>query len=89
MRRPLRRDGARRGERHHPGARTASASRTRSCTRPPRLLVLLQADRERRIRTIYYGEFYREARSIEVARQLGIRLVDLSERSARVDRSTS
>jgi len=31
------------------------------------------------IRTIYYGEFYREARSIEVARQLGIRLVDLSE----------
>ncbi len=31
------------------------------------------------IRTIYYGEFYREARSIEVARQLGIRLVDLSQ----------
>ena len=31
------------------------------------------------IRTIYYGEFYREARGIEVARQLGIRLVDLSE----------
>ncbi len=31
------------------------------------------------IRAIYYGEFYREARSIEVAKQLGIRLVDLSE----------
>jgi dCMP deaminase len=31
------------------------------------------------IRAIYYGEFYREARSIEVARQLGILLVDLSE----------
>ncbi len=31
------------------------------------------------IRTIYYGEFYRDARSIEVAKQLGIRLVDLSE----------
>jgi dCMP deaminase len=31
------------------------------------------------IRTIYYGEFYRETRSIEVASKLGIRLVDLSE----------
>jgi len=30
------------------------------------------------IRVVYYGEFYRDQRSIEVARQLGIRLVDLS-----------
>jgi dCMP deaminase len=30
------------------------------------------------IRTIYYGEFYRDERSIEVARKLGITLVDLS-----------
>jgi len=30
------------------------------------------------IRAIYYGEFYRDARSIEVASRLGIRLVDLS-----------
>ena len=27
---------------------------------------------------VYYGEFYRERRSIEVAKQLGIELVDLS-----------
>jgi dCMP deaminase len=31
------------------------------------------------IRSIYYGEFYRDARSIEVAGRLGIRLVDLSD----------
>jgi len=31
------------------------------------------------IRTIYYGEFYRDTRSVEVARQLGINLVDLSQ----------
>jgi dCMP deaminase len=31
------------------------------------------------IRTIYYGEFYRDARSVEVAGRLGIRLVDLSD----------
>ena len=31
------------------------------------------------IRTIYYGEFYRDRRSVEVARQLGIRLVDLGQ----------
>jgi dCMP deaminase len=31
------------------------------------------------IRTIYYGEFYRDERSIEVARQLGIKLVDLTQ----------
>jgi len=31
------------------------------------------------IRVIYYGEFYRDTRSIEVARQLGIKLVDLTE----------
>jgi len=30
------------------------------------------------IRTIYYGEFYRDSRSVEVAAQLGIKLVDLS-----------
>ncbi len=30
------------------------------------------------IGTIYFGEFYRDTRSIEVAGQLGIRLVDLS-----------
>lgn len=30
------------------------------------------------IRTIYFGEFYRDERSIEVASRLGIRLVDLS-----------
>jgi len=30
------------------------------------------------IRTIYYGEFYRDVRSIEVAAQLNIQLVDLS-----------
>ena len=33
------------------------------------------------IRTIYFGEFYRDARSVEVARQLGITLVDLSQES--------
>jgi dCMP deaminase len=30
------------------------------------------------IRTVYYGEFYRDQRSIEIAGRLGIRLVDLS-----------
>ena len=30
------------------------------------------------IRTIYFGEFYRDHRSIEVAGQLGIRLIDLT-----------
>jgi len=30
------------------------------------------------LRTVYYGEFYRDQRSIEVAGRLGIRLVDLS-----------
>jgi len=33
------------------------------------------------IRTIYFGEFYRDTRSIEVARQVGISLVDLSQPS--------
>ena len=32
------------------------------------------------IRTIYYGEFYRDARSVEVAGRLGIRLIDSSRR---------
>jgi dCMP deaminase len=31
------------------------------------------------IRTIYYGEFYRDTRSAEVAGQLGVTLVDLTE----------
>lgn len=31
------------------------------------------------IRTVYFGEFYRDRRSVEVARELGIGLVDLSE----------
>ncbi len=30
------------------------------------------------IRTIYYGEFYRDTRSVEVAHTLGIDLIDLS-----------
>ena len=30
------------------------------------------------IRRIYYGEFYRDERSREVARELGMELVDLS-----------
>ena len=30
------------------------------------------------IRTIYYGEFYRDPRSVEVAHTLGIDLIDLS-----------
>jgi len=34
------------------------------------------------IQAIFYGEFYRDTRSIEVARQLGIRLVDLTHDSA-------
>ena len=31
------------------------------------------------IGTIYYGEFYRDERSIEVASQIGIKLIDLTE----------
>ena len=31
------------------------------------------------IERVYFGEFYRDERSIDVARQLGIELVDLSE----------
>ena len=31
------------------------------------------------IRTIYYGEFYRDVRSTEVAAELGIKLIDLSQ----------
>src|SRR2546422_2726158 len=30
------------------------------------------------IRTIFYGEFYRDQKSLEVARRLGIELVDLA-----------
>jgi dCMP deaminase len=35
------------------------------------------------IRTIYYGEFYRDTRSAEVAGQLGIQLIDLSHGALR------
>ena len=35
------------------------------------------------IRTIYYGEFYRDTRSVEVAAQLGIHLIDLSHGALR------
>jgi dCMP deaminase len=35
------------------------------------------------IRTIYYGEFYRDTRSVEVAAQLGVHLVDLSQSALR------
>ncbi len=35
------------------------------------------------IRTVYYGEFYRDRRSIEIAGQLGIELVDLSDAASR------
>ncbi|ANM32369.1 deaminase [Acidobacteria bacterium Mor1] len=31
------------------------------------------------LRTVYFGEFYRDRRSIEIASQLGIELVDLSQ----------
>lgn len=31
------------------------------------------------IRKIYYGEFYRDSRSVEVAKQVGIELIDLGE----------
>ena len=31
------------------------------------------------IRTIYYGEFYRDHRSIEIAGQVEIRLIDLTQ----------
>ena len=34
------------------------------------------------LRRVYYGEFYRDERSIEVARKLGIELVDLSVAAA-------
>ena len=30
------------------------------------------------IKTVYFGEFYRDRRSIDVARRLGIELVDLN-----------
>ena len=30
------------------------------------------------IRTVYYGEFYRDERSVQVARELGVDLIDLS-----------
>ena len=37
------------------------------------------------IRTIYYGEFYRDRRSIEVARELSIDLIDLSRSEPHVE----
>jgi dCMP deaminase len=39
------------------------------------------------IRSVYYGEFYRDQRSVEVARELGIELVDLSEAATAGERS--
>ena len=35
------------------------------------------------IRRIYYGEFYRDRRSLEIAKELGMELVDLSELMSR------
>ena len=35
------------------------------------------------IRTIYYGEFYRDTKSVEVAAQIGIHLIDLSHQATR------
>ena len=35
------------------------------------------------IRTIYYGEFYRDQKSVEVAKSAGIKLTDLSDELAR------
>ena len=35
------------------------------------------------IRTIYFGEFYRDTRSVEVAKQLGIHLIDLAPQEPR------
>jgi len=37
------------------------------------------------IRVVYYGEFYRDRRSIEIARALGIELIDLSAALGPVD----
>jgi len=34
------------------------------------------------IRTIYYGEFYRERKSLEIASRLGIDLIDLAPQGA-------
>ena len=34
---------------------------------------------------VYYGEFYRDERSIEVAREIGIELVDLSQEASASD----
>jgi dCMP deaminase len=38
------------------------------------------------IRTVYYGEFYRDTKSLEVARRLGIDLVDLGLAARRAPR---
>ncbi len=40
------------------------------------------------IRTIYYGEFYRDPRCVEVAKQAGIRLVDLRAAAEAKSRSS-
>lgn len=37
------------------------------------------------LRRVYYGEFYREARSIDVARKIGIELIDLSQSDSSPD----
>jgi dCMP deaminase len=39
------------------------------------------------IKRIYYGEFYRDRRSLEVAKELGMELIDLSDLMAKLDRS--
>jgi dCMP deaminase len=38
------------------------------------------------IRTVYYGEFYRDERSIEVARRLGVDLIDLNREGSASER---
>ena len=40
------------------------------------------------LKRVYFGEFYRDQRSLEVARQIGIELVDLSGVSGRSDLSS-
>ena len=41
------------------------------------------------IRTIYYGEFYRDRKSLAIARRLKIALIDLGEAARKAARSTS
>lgn len=41
------------------------------------------------ISRIFYGEFYRDEKSIRIAKECGIALVDMSEKSAESDRDAS